>query len=487
MGKHYVAIDLGASSGRVILGSFGAERLNLQVVHRFPNPIQKVAGRLRWNTRLIFKEIKAGLKKIGSLDLVVASLGVDTWGVDYGLFDDAGQLLEEPVCYRDQRTDGIMDEVLELVSREDIFKKTGIQFLPINTLYQIVAQRKLGEWPEQAAKLLMMPDIFHYYLCGEMVGEYTIATTTQLFNAKERLWDQELFSRLELPIEIMPKLAQPGQAVGTLEPSLQSELGLPPIKITLPATHDTGSAVIGTPLSAGWGYVSSGTWSLVGIETEDPILTARAAPHNFTNEGGAYGTTRFLKNVMGLWILESCRREWAEHGTVLSYGDLMPAMAATPTFQGFIYTDDLQFLNPASMLNQVLAYLKETGQKSVNDQVGLSKTILESLAMRYASVFQEVEMLTGEPLLGVHIVGGGSQNEFLNQATANATGLPVLAGPVESTAIGNLIVQAIADGRFKDLDGARSYVRQSIPVKSYLPQDVESWEREFERYKELEG
>ncbi|MFQ5633122.1 MAG: rhamnulokinase family protein [bacterium] len=485
--KSYIAIDLGAGSGRVILGSFGDKRLDLHIVHRFPNEIQEIDGHLRWNTKRLFEDIKVGLRKIASMNLNVVSLGVDTWGVDYGLFDAEGNLLEEPVCYRDRRTTGAMKEVFKAISKEDIFRKTGSQFLPINTLYQIFAQRKRGEWPKKAARLLMMPDIFHFYLTGSRVGEFTMATTTQLLNTTKKIWDADLFHKLDIPLDVMPKLLQPGQQIGILLPKLQKELNMPAIKIVAPATHDTASAVVGTPLRPGWGYISSGTWSLVGIETRSPIMNNNAFRYNFTNEGGAFGSNRFLKNVMGLWILERCREQWRARNELLEYDLLIEKMKESPSLQTFINPDDVRFLNPADMIGEIRTYLHDTGQQATDDQIGLSKIILESLAMRYAAIFAEIQEQTGEKLQGIHIIGGGSQNDFLNQATANATGLQVIAGPVEATAIGNLMVQAIANGRFPDMQKARDYIASMIPLKKYVPEVTRVWREAFKRYRNRLG
>ncbi len=482
----YLAIDLGASSGRVLAGRFESDRLRLEEVHRFANPVRKVANRLRWNTGHLFGEIKVGLQKAAAeLDEIVG-VGVDTWGVDYALLDGDGNLLEEPVCYRDPRTEGMMERVFARVPREEIFRKTGIQFLPLNTLYQMFAQRELGEWPPNAARLLMMPDLFHYWLTGVEAGEYTIASTTQLLNAETRTWDADLFARLDLPLAVMPELHQPGTELGTLGSALQKQLGLKRLRVVLPAAHDTASAVVGTPLREGWAYISSGTWSLVGIETAAPILTDAALQHNFTNEGGAFGTNRFLKNVMGLWILERCRQEWQARGELLPYPLLQAELRQRSAIDGLIYPDDLRFLNPESMLETVAAFLRETGQSTPDDQVTVSKVVLDSLALRYASVLRSVTAVTGTAVRGVHVVGGGSQNDYLNQATANATGLEVLAGPVEATALGNLLVQAIHDKRFHDLEEARYYVQRTASLRRYVPQTTALWEEAWQRYQELE-
>lgn len=483
--KH-IAIDLGAGSGRVILGHFQKEKLDVEIVHRFPNIVQKSAGHERWYTKALFHEIETGLKIIAQSDVNPISIGVDTWGVDYGLFNNDGILIEEPICYRDSRTNDIMAHVFERLPKEQIYQKTGIQFLPINTLFQLVSHTQSDEWPAKAARLLMMPDLFHYDLCGKMTGEYSDASTTGLLNVFTKKWDPELFAALELPLNIMPEPYDSGAHIGVLKLKLQEETGLPELKVIAPATHDTASAVVGTPLKKNWAYISSGTWSLVGIEVSAPIINDACLQANFTNEGGAFGSIRFLKNVMGLWILESCRKEWQAQGQRHNYSALLQQINATKPFQAFVNPDDLRFLNPANMVQEIKQYLEETAQPTISGEAAVSRLILESLALRYASVIESIQDITGEEIRGVHIIGGGSQNDFLNQATANATGLAVIAGPVEATAIGNLLVQAISCGRFQDVREARAFIQKTTPVKHFLPQNIQRWREAFRRYKQLE-
>ena len=482
--KYHIAVDLGAASGRVILGRFGEDGLDLEVMHRFPNTIQESGGHQRWNTVRLFEEIKTGLGAIAaSVDpAAVAGIGVDSWGVDYGLLDSLGRLIEEPVCYRDHRTDGVMDEVFRIVEREKIYDLTGIQLMPFNTIFQLHAQKIAGEWPEEAAAFVMMPDLMHHYLCGSRVGEFTNATTTQLMSARTRQWAPALFDTLGLDLGVMPDLVQAGAVIGTLTEDLQREVGLPGVNIVAPATHDTGSAVVGTPLEEDWLYLSSGTWSLLGIETEEAVISEKTSRYNFTNEGGAYGTNRFLKNMTGLWILERCREEWKKQGVLLDYDTLMREMEAAQPFAGLIFPDDPRFLNPENMVDEVCAALEEHGMKAVRDQVRLSRIILESMAFRYDSVVEMIRDCTGKTIRGIRIVGGGSRNDVLNQATANATGLPVAAGPMEATAIGNLTVQAITAGRFSHLQEARDYLRRTGSVRTFEPEDTTSWKAVKETY-----
>jgi len=481
----HIAIDLGAGSGRVIAGRFEHGRLDLQIVHRFPNRFQHTHGHDRWNTSKLSDEIRRGLKKATGMYGDIISIGVDTWGVDYGLYDRTGKLLEEPVCYRDARTENVMQQVFRDVPQKTLYAKTGTQFLPINTIFQMVAHVRASEWPDATASLLMMPDIFHYAFSGVMRGEYTNASTTGLLNALTKEWDAELLAHLRLPVDVMPELCRPGDIIGALLPEWQQQTGISGVKIVAPATHDTASAVVGTPLQSDWAYISSGTWSLIGVEIDAPILTDRAREQNFTNEGGAFGTIRFLKNVMGLWILECCRQTWDAQEKLLSYEALAGEMRMAPPFQAFINPDELRFLNPSNMVEELRHYLRETGQPVPQSQAALSRVVLESLALRYAEIIAALQDITGRQVRGVHIIGGGCQNGFLNQATADATGLEVIAGPVEATAIGNLMVQAIAAGRFSGIAEARDYLSHNLTFTKYTPKDHAVWQQARKRFSSL--
>jgi rhamnulokinase len=416
----------------------------------------------------------------------VRSVGVDSWAVDYGLLDAGGQLIENPVCYRDGRTRGAMDEVFEVVPREELFARTGIQFLELNTLYQLRAHAREG-FPVDAARLLLIPDLINFFLTGRAACEYTNATTTQLVGARTGGWDFELIERLGLPRRLLPEIVPAGTDLGALAPAFADELGLGGVRVVAPATHDTGSAVAGAPLADGWAYISSGTWSLVGVERAGPLLSAEVARHNFTNEGGAFGTVRFLKNVMGLWLFESCRAEWAARGDVLEYDELLGQVGDIKEHPGFIFPDDPRLFNPPSMLEALAAQFEETGQRvSTEDPAVLTKVILDSLAFRYASVLRTIESLTGRRVEGVQIVGGGSRNDYLNQATADASGRPVLAGPVEATVTGNVLVQAIAAGRFASLAEARRHVSENVSPRRFEPRVTREAQEASRRYAETE-
>lgn len=483
-------MDLGAGSGRAVVGGIGEGRVRLREVHRFQYPARQRDGHLRWDADALLGGLREGLRAAGAMAAAegaeLASVGVDSWAVDYGLLDARGRLLEEPVCYRDPRTDGVVDDVLRIVPRAELFARTGSHVLKLNTLYQLVAHGRDG-FPAGAVRLLMIPDLCHHFLCASETGEYTNATTTQLMNAETGRWDDDLVERLGLPRALLPEVLPAGQRLGRLQPTRAAELDLTELEVIAPATHDTASAVAGTPLQPGWAYISSGTWSLVGVERDAPLLGAAVGEANFTNEGGPYGTTRLLKNVMGLWLLESCRREWAAAGRVQTLDELLLAVAAVDGFPGFLYPDAERFFSPASMLCEVRRALTETGQAAPDDPAVVAKVVLDSLALRYASVVGAIEKLTGREIAGIHIVGGGSQNDYLNQATANAADRPVLAGPQEATAAGNFLVQSIAAGEVASLDEGRHLLGRSLPTRRFEPREARAWAAVAPRYRELEA
>ena len=478
-GVLHVAIDLGAGSGRALVGGATAQGLRFAEVHRFHYAPRRAGGHLRWDAHGLIEGIRAGLVRAreaaATLDAPLVSAGVDSWGVDYALIDAHGALVEEPICYRDSRTDASMDEVFAIVSRDEIYGRTGIQFHQFNTLYQLWAHVRDG-LPPRAAHLLLTPDYCHHVLCGSLVTERTNASTSQLINATTGRWDDVLFTRLSLPRHLMPDIVAAGSVIGTLRPALASELGLGSLNVVAPGTHDTASAVAGTPLAAGWAYISSGTWSLVGVERDTPILSAEAARAGLTNESGVLGSIRLLTNVMGLWLLESCRREWDAEGRSQDLPALLAAVAQVEESAGVIFPDDHRFFAPESMVRAVRSMLTETGQADTDDPVRVAKIILDSLALRYAGVVSNIERLTGRPIPGIHIVGGGSMNRYLNQATADASGREVLAGPVEATALGNLLLQGMAAGSITSLADGRQMVAAAHPPERFTPRDAGRWE-----------
>lgn len=486
----YIAVDLGAGSGRVFLAGVDTNELLLEEVRRFQYPPRRLAGHLRWDWQHIFTEIKAGLRaaagRAKELGRPIHSLGVDSWAVDYGLINAQGDVIEDPICYRDERTVGIMPQMFAQLSREEIYAHTGIQFLTLNTLVQLYAHAQEG-FANGADKLLLVPDLINFLLTGAAYTEYTNATTMQLVNAQTRLWDETILKQLNLPAHLLTEIIPAGTGVGPLRPEIAQELGLSGVKVIAPATHDTGSAVAGAPLQSDWAYISSGTWSLVGVELAAPLINPDTARHNFTNEGGAFETIRFLKNVMGLWVLESCRKEWQQRGLTVDYDVLLRDVTAREDFPALIFPDDERLFNPASMSAAIKQQLAETGQDIEDDPVAITKAILDSLALRYASVIRTIEALTGKTINGVQIVGGGSQNAYLNQATANATNKPVLAGPVEATVLGNVLVQAVAAGRFATLAAARQHVAANIEPRSFTSRSSSAWDAARQRYREIEA
>ena len=486
----YIAVDLGAGSGRVFFAGLDESEFQLQQIRRFQYPPLISDGHLRWDLPKIFAEIKEGLREAATrareLGRDIRSIGVDSWGVDYGLIDAHGKLVELPVCYRDKRTHGVMEEVSARVPREEIFQRTGVQFLQINTLFQLYAHTQAGI-PANANKVLLIPDLVNLFLTGERVTEYTNATTTQLLDARTKQWDDELLELLSLPKHLLAEIVPAGDVVGQLRAELGDELGMRTVPVVAPATHDTGSAVAGAPLQPGWAFISSGTWSLVGVERDDVLINDEVALHNFTNEGGAFGTIRFLKNVMGLWILESCRKEWQQLGVTVDYDVLLRDVAAIGEPGALIFPDDQRLLNPSSMLAAIATQLKETDQVMPSAPSAIAKCILDSLAFRYASVLRTIESLTNEVIQGVQIIGGGSQNAYLNQATASATRLPVSAGPVEATVIGNALVQALAAGRFASLNEARQYLANNMQLKTFMPQASTTTNDAMRRYAIIEA
>ena len=486
----FIAVDLGAGSGRVFVCGLGRDELRLDEVRRFHYPPRRERGHLRWDLGRILMEIQEGLAAAavhaGTLQRPIASIGIDSWGVDYGLVDRAGHPLEDPICYRDERTTGAMERVFQRVPREEIFARTGIQFLSFNTLFQLAAHVDEG-LPDGAYRLLLMPDLLASVLSGRAITEYTNATTTQMVCASSSEWDSALLTRLNLPRQLLSDISPSGSAVGLLRETFSTHTGLEDVPILATATHDTASAIAGTPLAPGWAYISSGTWSLVGVERDRPLIDEAVARHNFTNEGGVFGTVRFLKNVMGLWILERCRAEWERAGVDVDHARLLEAVARLDRPPGLVFPDDRRLLNPPSMLSALGEQLQETGQAIPSDPIAVARIVLDSLALRYASVLRAVTAVTGMAVPGVRIVGGGSRNAYLNQVTATACGCPVLAGPVEATVIGNALVQAIAQGRFPSLTAAREHVAANVTDRLFVPAPSADWAAVQARYDDIES
>ena len=485
----YIAVDLGAGSGRAFLTGVSPGELLLEEVRRFQYPPVQLHNHLRWNLPEIFEETKTGIRvaseRARQLRRPIQSIGVDSWGVDYGLIGAEGRLLELPICYRDARTQGVMEQVFARVAREDIFDRSGIQFMTFNTLFQLYAHAQEGI-PTNARKLLLIPDLINFFLTGKAVSEYTNATTTQMVDPRTGRWNCEMLSLLGLPTTLLPEIVSAGTELGVVRPEVAAEIGGEAVRVVAPATHDTGSAVAGAPIEEGWAYISSGTWSLVGVERDEVLINHDVARLNFTNEGGAFGSIRFLKNVMGLWLLESCRREWEQQGLSVDYENLLAEVEKLGQVGPLIFPDDPRLLSPRSMLQAIAEQLSERGESMPAEPPAIAKLVLDSLALRYASVLRAIECLTNRKIAGVQIVGGGSQNNYLNQATADASGLPVLAGPVEATVIGNVLVQAIAAGRFGSLAEAREHVAENIRLRRFAPAPSRALEEAARHFAEIE-
>ena len=480
-----LAFDLGAGSGRALLGRLTDRRIEAEEIHRFPNDPVTVGNRLYWDILRLYHEIKQGLLIAGRRGETVRSIGIDSWAVDYGLLDANGELIGNPYHYRDSRTDGMMERLFGMIGPEEIFARTGIQFLPFNTIYQLLAMKE-ADHPAvlTARRFLMIPDLIRYFLTGEAANEFTNATTTQLYNPVKGDWDDRLLEAIGIPRNWFGPVLMPGSPAGELRESVRAELGLGAVRVTAVAEHDTGSAVAAVPAESDtFAYLSCGTWSLLGTEMPAPVITEEARKLNFTNEGGVNGTYRLLKNIMGLWILEECRRAWKREGRDVSHERLLARAEAARPFSALIDTDDPLFLPPGGMPERVRAYLVRTGQPEPPDEGAVVRCVLESLALKYRFILEQTERLSGRKFDKLHMVGGGIQNRLLCQWTANAIGRPVWAGPVEGSAIGNLAVQWIASGDFADIREARAAIRESFPVTVYEPDpgSAAAWEEAYGR------
>ncbi len=474
--KQILAVDLGAESGRLIAGGWTGEQIKLDVVHRFPNRPVRVLDKLYWDVLDLHREILQGLRIAGGRLSDITSVGVDTWGVDFGLIGQNGTLLGHPRHYRDPHTENILAEVDRVHPLSSIYKATGIQLMRFNSLFQLAAMRRDGNpLLDQARHLLFMPDLFHYFLSGETANEMTNASTSQMLDPHTRQWRTDLTSALDLPHGMLGTLVPPGTALGTLRPSVAQETGLGAIAVVVPATHDTAAAVAAVPVdpshaaTGNWAYISSGTWSLLGLETKTPYLDERARAANATNEGGVDGTIRLLKNIMGLWIVQECRRAWEREGQALDYETLTHLAAQAPAGGPLVDPDHASFLLPEHMPSALQAYCSRTGQQVPEGPGPVLRCALESLAFKYRFVLEQLESLAGVRAEVIHVVGGGCQNRLLNQLTADACGRPVVAGPVEATAAGNILTQALGLGLVGSLSDARAVVRRSFELMTHEP------------------
>ncbi len=480
--RNFLALDLGASSGRAVIGRFDGERLALEEVHRFANgPVQLPTANgfsLHWDSLEQFAQVKQGIAK-GAANGALTSVGIDTWGVDYGLLDAAGELLGNGFHYRDARTAGMLDAVFKIAPREEVFRQTGIQFMELNTLYQLFAARGSAAL-DRAQRLLFTPDLFNYWLTGRAVNEYTIASTSQCLEPFSRDWAYDLLRRLDIPGHIFGEIVQPGTALGPLLPWVAEETGAANLQLIAVGSHDTASAVAAVPIEGpDRAFVSSGTWSILGVESPQPVVDDRALAFNFTNEGGVCGTIRLMKNITGLWIIQECRRQWALEGVRLTWDEIVNLAQAAPALQSVIDVDDEAFGRPGDMPSRIREQCERTGQPVPENHGGIARTVFESLALKYRRVLDMTEQLTGKRTDALNIVGGGTQNRLLSQFAANAIGRPVITGPIEATAAGNILMQMVALGAVGSLAEGREVMRRSFPVETFVPQDVVRWEEAY--------
>lgn len=470
MNKVYLAADFGGGSGRVIAGWLEDGQLKMEEVHRFGNRQVRLGDHVYWDFPALFEEMKTGLKKAAVKGYRVSSIGIDTWGVDFGLIDRDGQLIGNPVCYRDARTSGMVEEIFKTLNPTEHYATTGIQVMEINTLSQLLSIKGTAQL-ESAKHLLFMPDLFSYFLTGKATNEYCIASTSELLDAKKRTWSWDTIKALGLPEHIFGEIIMPGTVRGTLRPDIAQETGLGEIDVVAVGSHDTASAVAAIPAIEGDAtpaFLSSGTWSLLGVELPEPILCEEARKAEFTNEGGVGERIRFLQNITGLWILQRLMAEWEERGEKQSFSQLLPE-AEKACINSIIPVADATFMNPASMEKAICDYCKNSGQQVPATKGELTRCLLQSLAHKYKDAISGVNDLLPDPIKRLHIIGGGSQNELLNQLTADALGIPVWAGPVEATAMGNILVQAMAAGEVANLDTLRNIVRHSVTPKVFEP------------------
>jgi rhamnulokinase len=494
--RNFLAFDLGAESGRAVLGTLDGDRLTLAEKHRFSNPMGRMNGHLYWNLLAQWEELKTGLRKAAveqhgdqKSPVTLHGIGVDTWGVDFGLLSSSGEILGNPFNYRDSRTDGMFEIAFARVPREQIFEATGIQFMEINSLYQFMAMKESkSALLSVADTLLFVPDLFNYLFTGVRKCEFSIVTTSQMYDPRKKTWAKEMMEKLGLPTKILPEIVPSGTVIGPLQKSVADECGVDPIPVIAPASHDTASAVAAVPAEGSdWCYISSGTWSLMGVEIPEPIINEKSLRYNYTNEGGVGGTIRFLKNIMGLWLVQECRRHWQREGHDHSYGELTQMANRSKPLACLIDPDHKPFLSPGDMPLKIEAFCKKTGQRPPNTRGEYVRACLDSLALTYRRTLEGLEDVLGRKVSTIHIVGGGCQNELLNQMTADACGRPVLAGPIEATAIGNILVQAMATGDVKTLADARQIVRASFDVKRYEPTQSRQWNDAYARYRQFTG
>lgn len=484
---NFLAFDLGATSGRSILGTFDNGKLELRELTRFGNDILQIQGKYYWNIYSIYNSIKEGMRAAASLDIAINAIGIDTWGVDFVYVAEDGTILSLPRSYRDPYTERSPEKYFKLIPKEEVYKLTGIQIMNFNSLFQLYAAKMEKSAALQSAKeILFLPDALSYLLSGNKACEYTIASTSQLLNPLTKKIENKLLEAIEVHPSVIPPLIKPGKVVGLLRDSIAKECGLNTIPIIAVAGHDTASAIVSIPAkNKKFAYISSGTWSLMGIEVDEPIINEQSYKMNFTNESGVEGTIRFLKNITGMWLLEQCRKEWEQLGRTYTYDEIIKMAKTAKGFQCFVDPDDAVFANPESMIESIIKFCTDTGQSAPKEDAEFIRCIFESLALKYKYVLSCLCELSPHAIEVLHIIGGGSQNKLLNQFTANATGLPVVAGPYEATAIGNIMMQAKGLGLVKSLKEIRAIINESFTLESYEPQDTELWNNAYEKFLKL--
>lgn len=485
--KSFLAFDLGATSGRSILGTIEHGRLQMKELTRFPNQMLQIGDHFHWNIYSLFEHFKAALAAVKQEGVSISSIGIDTWGVDFALIAKDGTILGAPYAYRDPHTQGMPDKYFEIVPREKVYQLTGIQVMNFNSLYQLFSlKQNKSSLLEAASEMLFMPDALSYLLTGEKVVEYTIASTSQILNPRTKQFESQLLEAAGVSPSLLGKIVLPGQTIGTLTNSLAEESELGKIPVIAVAGHDTASAVAAIPAeNERFAFLSSGTWSLMGIEVKDAIINEETFALNFTNEGGIEGTTRFLKNITGMWLLEQCLKEWKKEGISYAYEKLVKMAESAPAFQSLIDPDHPSFANPACMTKAIEEYCETTNQKAPSTHAEFVRCIFESLSLKYKYVLGKIKGLAPFAIEKLHVIGGGSKNPLLNQWTANALGIPVVAGPSEATSIGNIMIQAKAAGCVESLPEMRRIIRESIHLEEFIPQSNSQWESAYEKFLEI--
>jgi rhamnulokinase len=484
---NFLAFDLGASSGRAMLGTITNQRLQLTEIHRFENRMVEIDNHFYWNIFSIFDELKTGLKKcIRDFGVQPDSVAIDTWGVDFAFVDKDGMIASLPFAYRDRRTDNVLEDFYKIIPKEELYLMTGIQLMQINSLFQLFVNHQSKASQYLVGKdLLFMPDALSYLFCGVKKNEFSIASTSQLLKPGQLAFEEKLFKAMGVDPSIMQEIVMPGTLLGTIKPEVQKETGSKAIPVIAVASHDTASAIVSVPSTGkDWAYISSGTWSLMGIESDKPLISKEILELNFTNEGGVEGTTRFLKNIMGMWLLQECRRIWSREVNY-SWSEMVDLSTQAQPFKCLIDPDDSSFLNPADMPIAISNYCIKTGQTSPATHGEFIRCIFESLAMKYRQTLDSIQSVVSHPISKIHIIGGGANNELLCQYSANALGIPVVAGPTEATAIGNIMIQAKAMQRVSSIQEIRAMVKNSFETKNFVPIGTEVWVSQMDRFRNI--